>query len=78
MSDEDRAAALTEAQVARRLGISGAVLRAWRSRGSGPRFCRFGRSVRYLREDVERFVEGSAISTRSVGVENPTNLVARS
>jgi Helix-turn-helix domain len=56
--------ALTEAEVARRLGLSAAVLRAWRSRGVGPRFCRFGRSVRYLRDDVERFVRGSGVSVR--------------
>ena len=48
--------ALTEGQVADRLGISAAVLRAWRLSGRGPRFCRFGRAVRYLDSDIERFM----------------------
>jgi excisionase family DNA binding protein len=49
--------ALTEQQVAARLGLSVATLRAWRLKGKGPPFVRFGRAVRYLEEDVERFVE---------------------
>lgn len=51
--------ALTEAEAARRLGVSAAVLRAWRGRHVGPRFCRFGRSVRYLPEDLDAFIAAS-------------------
>lgn len=47
--------AVTERQVAEQLGLSVATLRAWRHRGKGPRFLRFGRSVRYLPSDVVRF-----------------------
>jgi excisionase family DNA binding protein len=53
--------ALTEHEVARQLGLSVATLRAWRLKGKGPRFVRFGRAVRYLAADVERFVEASVV-----------------
>lgn len=38
--------ALTERDAARLLGLSVATLRAWRLKGKGPRFVRFGRAVR--------------------------------
>lgn len=57
--------ALTEREVAERLGLSVATLRAWRHRGKGPRFLRLGRSVRYLPLDVDDFVRASAVDTRS-------------
>ena len=57
--------ALTEREVAERLGLSVATLRAWRHRGKGPRFLRLGRSVRYLPSDVDDFVRASAVDTRS-------------
>ena len=60
MSDH-HSQALTEHEVARRLGLSVATLRAWRLKGKGPRFVRFGRAVRYLAADVERFVEASVV-----------------
>lgn len=57
---------LTEVQVAQRLGLSVATLRAWRHRGTGPRFLRFGRAVRYLQSDLDEFIRASAVDTRSV------------
>ena len=66
MQNQEQLIALTEADAARRLGVSAAALRAWRQRGTGPRFCRFGRSVRYLDRDIEAFVRESAVR-RSVG-----------
>ena len=72
MRDEDgveksRAVApLIESQVAERLGLSVATLRAWRHRGTGPRFLRFGRAVRYLRADLDEFIRASVVDTRSV------------
>jgi excisionase family DNA binding protein len=59
-------APLTEHQVAQRLGLSVATLRAWRHRGTGPRFLRFGRAVRYLQSDLDEFIRASAVDTRSV------------
>jgi len=61
-SHNDQTDALTEAEAARRLGVSAAVLRVWRGRGTGPRFCRFGRSVRYLARDIEEFIRLSAVN----------------
>jgi excisionase family DNA binding protein len=60
MSDH-HSQALTEHEVARQLGLSVATLRAWRLKGKGPRFVRFGRAVRYLAADVEHFVEASVV-----------------
>ena len=60
-----RTTALTERQVAEQLGLSVAILRAWRHRGKGPRFLRLGRSVRYLPSDVDEFVRASAVDMRS-------------
>lgn len=57
---------LNELQVAERLGLSVATLRAWRHRGTGPRFLRFGRAVRYLPADLDEFIRASAVDTRSV------------
>jgi predicted DNA-binding transcriptional regulator AlpA len=56
--------ALTEREVADRLGLSVATLRAWRFRGKGPRFLRLGRSVRYLPADIDDFVRASTVDTR--------------
>jgi excisionase family DNA binding protein len=68
MSDH-HSQALTEHEVAQQLGLSVATLRAWRLKGKGPRFVRFGRAVRYLADDVERFVEASVVdhSTQAGG-----------
>ena len=52
---------LTETDVAKRLGLSVATLRAWRLKRKGPRFVRFGRAVRYLAADVDRFIESSMV-----------------
>ena len=64
------AAALTEGQVAEQLGLSVATLRAWRHRGRGPRFLRFGRAVRYLPADLDEFIRVSAVDTRSVSASD--------
>lgn len=61
-----RTTAMTEQQVAEQLGLSVATLRAWRHRGTGPRFLRLGRSVRYLPTDVADFVRASAVDTKAV------------
>ncbi|MCC6269638.1 MAG: helix-turn-helix domain-containing protein [Dehalococcoidia bacterium] len=55
------AAVLTETQVANLLAMKVATLRAWRLNGRGPAYMKFGRAVRYRREDVEAFVERSRV-----------------
>jgi excisionase family DNA binding protein len=67
MSNMERA--LTEKEAAERLSLSVATLRAWRHRGCGPRFVRFGRAIRYLAPDLEEFISASRVDTR------PTSLV---
>lgn len=62
--------ALTETQAAQHLGLSVATLRAWRHRGKGPRFVRFGRAVRYLRVDLDAFIRACAVDTQSVSASH--------
>jgi excisionase family DNA binding protein len=61
MSSTERA--MTENEAAEQLGLSVATLRAWRHRGKGPRFVRFGRAVRYLPSAVEEFIRASTVDT---------------
>lgn len=61
-----RTTAMTEQLVAEQLGLSVATLRAWRHRGTGPRFVRLGRAVRYLPSDIDEFIRASAVDTRPV------------
>ena len=63
--NEHQSQALTEHEVANRLGLSAATLRAWRLKQKGPRFVRFGRAVRYLAADIERFVDACAVEATS-------------
>ncbi|MEO8481995.1 MAG: helix-turn-helix domain-containing protein [Acidobacteriota bacterium] len=53
--------ALTEHDAARILGLSVATLRAWRLKGKGPRFVRFGRAVRYLEADIAHYQQLCAV-----------------
>lgn len=62
--------ALTEIDVAARLGLSVATLRAWRLQRKGPRFVRFGRAVRYLASDVDQFIEDSRTDESSGATSN--------
>lgn len=57
--------ALMEHEVAERLGLSVATLRAWRQKNRGPRYVRFGRAVRYLPGDLQSFIERSTIDTEA-------------
>jgi predicted DNA-binding transcriptional regulator AlpA len=50
--------ALTEREAGKYLGVSGAVLRLWRTRNEGPRFFRAGEKlVRYRRADLDSWIE---------------------
>jgi predicted DNA-binding transcriptional regulator AlpA len=57
--------ALNEHEVAERLNMSVATLRAWRLKRKGPRYVRFGRAVRYLVADIDRFVDENAVEAES-------------
>ena len=65
MERRRRNAALNEVEAAQELGISAAALRAWRAVGRGPRFRKFGRAVRYMRRDLDAFVEASVVPRKS-------------
>jgi predicted DNA-binding transcriptional regulator AlpA len=61
--NDHQSQALNETDVAKRLGLSVATLRAWRLKRKGPRFVRFGRAVRYLASDVDRFIQSSLVES---------------
>lgn len=48
---------LSPADVSETLGIPLSTIYRWQSDGTGPRFAKFGRHVRYLEADVTRFFE---------------------
>lgn len=58
---------LTTKQVSQQYGIAEPTLRAWRHRGQGPKSFTLGTGsmVRYLRSDVEAWLEASY--TQAVG-----------
>lgn len=49
--------AMNEKATADLLGCSPSALRSWRRKKIGPVFCKFGRLVRYLPEDITRWIE---------------------
>jgi len=59
---------LTEADTSTYTGFSASFLRASRlGRCDGPPFVRAGRAVRYLRDDVDRWLEQRRVETRARG-----------
>ena len=55
---------ILEPQTAEEIGVSVSTLRAWRQKGIGPRFHRFGRCVRYFRRDLDEFVRAHAVGQK--------------
>lgn len=48
---------LGTAEAADYLGLKRCTLEAWRCRGGGPRFAKFGRAVRYRLTDLDDWIE---------------------
>ena len=48
---------MTEKEVAGLICITPRALQNWRLRGGGPEYVKIGRSVRYQRSDVIKFIE---------------------
>ena len=48
---------MTEKEVADLICITQRALQNWRLRGGGPEYVKIGRSVRYQRRDVMKFIE---------------------
>jgi excisionase family DNA binding protein len=44
-------------QAAEKLTVKKSTMEAWRCRGGGPPFVRYGRAIRYRDEDLDRFIE---------------------
>ncbi len=65
--------ARTDHVTARRLAVKPETLRAWRHRGLGPIFCRFGRSIRYLDSDIAEFIRASRVTPSSGDMSDPTD-----
>jgi len=58
---------VTEHDAAEFLGISLKTVQAWRHRGNGPRFAKFGRAVRYNLDELHQWAEAQQhTSTASV------------
>jgi predicted DNA-binding transcriptional regulator AlpA len=56
MQSSPAPALVNETLAALHLDISPRTLQAWRIRGEGPAFVKLGRSVRYDRAELERFI----------------------
>lgn len=60
MSISDLPKFLTTDQAAELLTVSPSTLEVWRYRGTGPRFVKIGRSVRYRQSDLAAFIDERA------------------
>ncbi len=63
MRDQD--SLLSTAEAAAVLGVPHRTLEGWRLRGTGPRFVRMPRAVRYRRSDLDAWVTGHLRSSTS-------------
>ncbi|MGN8160621.1 helix-turn-helix transcriptional regulator [Salinisphaera sp. SWV1] len=64
---------VSEHKVAEFFGVSVKTVQAWRHRGNGPRFAKFGRAVRYNVNELQEWAESrqhtSTASVSAGGVE---------
>lgn len=63
---------ISRQQLAERLGISEKTAAEWACKGTGPRYARFGKHVRYRMSDVEAWEE-----TRLVRSTTPEDRASR-
>ena len=49
--------ALREGQAAKLLNVSVKTLQAWRHRGGGPKFVKYGAAVRYMQLNLDEFIK---------------------
>lgn len=63
-------AALDERESARYIDMSSAYLRLCRRENRGPAFLRFGRTVRYLRKDLDAWLTRHRVETRESRVHD--------
>ncbi len=60
---QQQRALLTPKEVSEWLGVNVQGLADWRYRNIGPAFTRIGRSVRYERDQVEKFIAAGRVQT---------------
>ena len=66
---------LNETEVAKRLKLSKRTLQGWRLKGEGPKFQKFGRSVRYAESTLETWIADCArSSTTATGPADLSNI----
>jgi predicted DNA-binding transcriptional regulator AlpA len=53
------------------LGVSRFTVRSWRLKGTGPRFLKMGRAVRYRPEDVEEYERRALVDTQAQSDRTP-------
>ena len=58
-------------QAAAILDVKKSTMEAWRCRGGGPLFVRYGRAIRYREEDLDRFIESKVRSNTSQSSGTP-------
>lgn len=51
---------LSPATVAQKLSVSVTTLRTWREAGTGPKFIRLGKVIRYRQEDLADWIVGAS------------------
>ena len=56
---------LNTVEAAAYLGLQRTTLEAWRCRGGGPKYLKFGNAVRYRRADLEAWIESRTRSHTS-------------
>ncbi len=56
---------LTTRQAAELLGLKPNTLEIWRLRGTGPKFCKFSRAVRYRLTDLETYIQARTRTSTS-------------
>ena len=62
---------LTDIEVAARLGVSRFTVRSWRLKGTGPRFLKMGRAVRYRPQDVDDYERQALVETQAASDHSP-------
>lgn len=58
---------MTIAEVAAYLGVPVATCYAWNSRGTGPKYFKVGKYVRYRQSDIDAWLDRQASSPARVG-----------
>ena len=62
INDQSSISLLTEDQAAELLALSVRTLQAWRLRGTGPRFVRAGRAIRYRKADLTAWINSNTVT----------------